>query len=110
MENQTAFQIEKEDNVATALQALQPGRVALIGHASAPEIEAVTEVPVGHKLAIKPIAKGESVVKYNVVIGHAVKAIRKGEWVHLHNMASNYDERSSHLDALTGAPKDTEYR
>lgn len=110
MEMQTAFQIEKEDNVATALQTLHKGRVALIGHTTRPEIEAITEVPIGHKIALRPIAKGESVVKYNVVIGHAVQAVREGEWVHLHNMASNYDERSSHLDALTGAPKDTKYR
>ena len=34
---------------------------------------------------------------------------RQGAWVHLHVMRSLYDERSSHLDINTGAPKDTKY-
>ena len=42
-------------------------------------------------------------------IARATKDIRAGEWVHLHNIRSVYDERSSHLDVMTGAPKDTRY-
>lgn len=109
MEKKTAFQIEATDNVATALTALEPGMVALLGNTTAPEIEAVTDVPVGHKIALRNITAGEHIVKYNVVIGRATKDIRAGEWVHLQNMESIYDERSSHLDAVTGAPKDTQY-
>ena len=107
---QTAFQIESGDHVATALTAIVPGPVALLGNSCALQTVAITEVPKGHKLALVPIAAGEPIRKYNVVIGRATKAIQPGEWVHLHNMASVYDERSSHLDAVTGAPKDTQYR
>lgn len=105
----TAFQIDLRDNVATALSPLSPGEVRLLGDACAPTVRATTDVPVGHKLALRDIAEGEMIVKYGVVIGRATRDIPAGSWVHLHVMRSNYDERSSHLDAATGAPKDTRY-
>ena len=48
-------------------------------------------------------------MKYGIPIGKATADIIKGQWVHLHCMKSNYDERSAHLDVITGAPKDIEY-
>lgn len=105
----TAFQIDYSDNVATALEAIKTGSVTLRGDAGEPSIEAVTEVPAGHKIALRDIAPGEDIIKYGVVIGRATETVKKGSWVHLHNIRSVYDERSSHLDAVTGAPKDTRY-
>jgi len=43
-------------------------------------------VPPGHKLAVRPIAKGAPVRRYNQIIGFATREIRPGEHVHLHNM------------------------
>lgn len=43
----------------------------------------------GHKYALCDLAAGETVVKYGNPIGHATKAIRKGEHVHSHNMETN---------------------
>ena len=63
-EKQNAFQINREDNVATALTPLVPGPVELRGDACAPEVEAVTEVPMGHKIALRDIRNGEDIVKY----------------------------------------------
>ena len=108
-EKQNAFQIDLADNVATALTPLVPGPVELRGDACAPEVQATTEVPVGHKIALRDIRSGEDIVKYGVVIGRATTDIPVGSWVHLHVMCSVYDQRSSHLDARTGAPKDTKY-
>lgn len=105
----TAFQIDLSDNVATALKPLEKGVVRLRGDASGTAVEAVEHVPAGHKIALKDIEAGEDIVKYGVVIGRAVKAIPRGSWVHLHNIRSVYDERSCHLDAVTGAPRDTRY-
>ena len=106
---QTAFQIDLRDNVATALEALGAGPVRLLGDAAAAEIIAAGDVPVGHKIALRDIAAGEMIVKYGVVIGRATADIPAGSWVHLHVMCSNYDDRSSHLDVVTGAPKDIRY-
>lgn len=106
----TAFQIDLEDNVATALAPIGAGTmVTLLGDTRQPEIRAVTEIPVGHKIALRDISVGETILKYGVVIGKATQTIPAGSWVHLHVMCSIYDERSSHLDVHTGAPKDIRY-
>ena len=106
---QIAFQIHAQDNVATALSALKPGDVRLLGDADAASISAMEEIPSGHKIALWEIACGDKIIKYGVPIGCATKDIPAGAWVHLHNMRSLYDERSSHLDVNTGVPKDTKY-
>jgi galactarate dehydratase len=38
-------------------------------------------VPQGHKVALVDIAEGAAVRRYNVVIGHAAKALAAGSWV-----------------------------
>lgn len=44
----------------------------------------------GHKLACRPITKGEKILKYGAPIGSATRDIAVGEHVHLHNMKSDY--------------------
>ena len=108
-EKQIAFQIDIRDNVATALTPLFPGAVTLRGDAQPGDVRATEEIPTGHKIALRDIAVGEDIIKYGVRIGQATCDIKAGRWVHLHVMRSVYDERSSHLDVRTGAPKDTRY-
>lgn len=104
------FQIDRKDNVATALMDIPKGAEAeLVGDADLRGIETREPVPMGHKIALEDIPAQGSIVKYGVVIGSASINIKKGSWVHLHVMHSNYDERSDHLDPVTGAPKDTKY-
>lgn len=109
MEIQLAFQINTEDNVATALTALTPGLVKLRGDIVQDSVNATENIPVGHKIALRDIKEGEDILKYDVVIGCATQTILKGSWVHLHCIRSLYDERSEHLDVVTGAPKDIKY-
>jgi (2R)-sulfolactate sulfo-lyase subunit alpha len=45
----------------------------------------VQDIPLGHKVALKDMAVGDTVIKYGVDIGKVVKAIRKGEHAHVHN-------------------------
>jgi altronate hydrolase len=45
-----------------------------------------SQVPAGYKIAAKPIAKGDPIRKYNVVIGFAAVDIEPGVMVHNHNM------------------------
>ncbi len=44
------------------------------------------QIPAGHKIALKDIAKGEKVIKYGNPIGIAAADIKAGEWVHSHNL------------------------
>lgn len=106
---QRVFQITISDNVATALTDVTPGDAVVLGDASVSRIWAVTNIPQGHKIALCDIAMGEDIQKYGVRIGRASINIAAGEWVHLHNIHSVYDERSNHLDVITGVPKDIRY-
>lgn len=47
---------------------------------------AVSDIPIGHKLAIKPIAAGDTVIKYGVDIGRAIADVQPGEHLHTHNL------------------------
>ena len=48
------------------------------------------DIAVGHKLAARAIAQGETIVKYNCPIGVATQPIPAGAFVHTHNVASSY--------------------
>ena len=50
------------------------------------EFRAKSDIPIGHKVAIKAIAKGDTIVKYGVDIGRAVADIGAGEHLHVHNV------------------------
>lgn len=46
----------------------------------------VSNVPEGHKIALRTIAKGETVKRYGQIIGFAAQDINPGEHVHTHNL------------------------
>lgn len=104
-----AFQINSADNVATLLAPGQPGPVLVRGSAGERSITAHEAIQHGHKIAVANIDKGESIIKFGVVIGAATCAIREGDWVHLHNCESRLDERSNAFDLRTGVPEDVSY-
>ena len=76
------LQIHPSDNVLVALQPLVKGQSIEGG------LVAATDIPFGHKIALKPIAQGEPVIKYGYTLGVAKQAIAPGEHVHTHNLAS----------------------
>ena len=47
---------------------------------------AKSDIPIGHKLAIKALAKDATVIKYGVDIGRVVAPIQPGEHAHVHNI------------------------
>lgn len=110
MEEKKAFQVDYKDNVATSLYEVRAGeKLSIVGDHNVDEIIAETDIPKGHKIALCDIKEDCPIIKYGVVIGKSTRDISMGEWVHLHVMRSLYDERSDHLDVVTGAPKDTKY-
>ena len=48
--------------------------------------KAASDIPIGHKLAIKPLKQGDTVIKYSTDIGKAVADIGLGEHAHVHNI------------------------
>ena len=80
-----ALVISVHDNVATALEPLDPGRAIQIGD----RVINVTEpIPRGHKVALHAIPAGDPIVKYGSPIGTASIAIASGAHVHTHNVES----------------------
>lgn len=49
-------------------------------------LKTLADVPIGHKIALGDIKKGDTVWKYGHDIGKAVANIRRGEHVHVHNL------------------------
>ena len=49
-------------------------------------LECTQDIPIGHKVALRDLAVGETVIKYGVDIGKVVQPIRKGQHAHVHNI------------------------
>jgi hypothetical protein len=101
-----AFQVQAGDNVATLLEDATAGSLDILG-AQPQKISCLERIERGHKVALQDIAVGDPVIKFGTRIGHATRPIRRGAWVHLHNLASDLDARSGSLDLHSGAPTDT---
>ena len=81
-----ALVISDRDNVATALEALDPGRAIDIAGTALTVLEPIAS---GHKIALRAIAAGEAVIKYGSPIGLSTAPIAPGAHVHTHNVESS---------------------
>lgn len=90
--------ISAADNVATALEALDAGRVlAELGSVMVREA-----IPRGHKVAVRAIASGSPVLKYGSPIGVATADIPAGAHVHTHNVSSARGRGDLHRQSSIG--------
>jgi (2R)-sulfolactate sulfo-lyase subunit alpha len=80
---------EPGDDVGVAVMDLKKGAnagaVTLEGK-PAGSVKVRDDVPLGHKVALRDVAKDKPVIKYGRHIGKAVQAIAKGGHVHTHNL------------------------
>ena len=98
--------LHARDNVAVLAQRGQAGDTAMGPGGAIPLLE---DIPTGHKMAIRPISKGDGIVKYGVVIGQASQDIAAGEWVHTHNVI-DITEQICNTDAAQYRAKAREAR
>jgi altronate hydrolase len=82
------------DNIVVARVDILPG-TELAGEG----VRTAQRVPAGHKVAIRPIAQGEPVRKFNQIIGFASQDVAPGEHVHVHNCAMGDFERDYAIGA-----------
>lgn len=75
------LRLDPRDDVAVALRPLAPGE-RLAG------VIVRDAIAFGHKLALRDIAEGEAITKFGWPIGAATRAVRAGEHVHSHNLAT----------------------
>jgi altronate hydrolase len=74
------IRLHPDDSVVIARAALLPGVEV------APGVMAAERIPAGHKVAVKPVAVGEPVMRYGQIIGFATQPIAPGRHVHVHNI------------------------
>ena len=79
--------LSPEDNVVVACRDLIEGEQVAIDGIT---LILPCAVPTGHKLAKRAIAAGEQVLKYGAPIGSARIAVAAGDYVHTHNLKSDY--------------------
>jgi len=81
---------EHDDNVGVVVvEGLKAGTTMLAvvtADNSSFEIEAKADIPIGHKVALKDLAAGDTAVKYGEDIGRFVAHVARGEHVHVHNL------------------------
>ncbi len=80
-----AILMHARDNVAVAASPIQAGQSVKL---EAYDLQANQDIPRGHKLATRDIAKGQEILKYGEPIGTAKDDIREGDHVHIHNLDS----------------------
>jgi hypothetical protein len=77
--------ISERDNVATALEDLEPGHTVDVRGSMLAVREPIQR---GHKIALSRIVQGTAVIKYGSSIGTATADIEAGNHVHTHNVSS----------------------
>ena len=80
---------DKKDSVGVAVVDVKAGQ-ELAGRSldtnETLKAKAITDMPLGHKIALKDFKVGDTVYKYGCDIGKVVEPIRTGEHVHVHNV------------------------
>ncbi len=89
--------LHEDDNVLVVVAPIEVGDVLTIGGGTVPAREGIT---VGHKVARHALQSGDKVIKYGAPIGSMTAPAAPGEWVHMHNMKSDYI--ASHTRAVVG--------
>lgn len=80
---------DKKDTVGVVVVDVKKGQLAkgrTLSGDEAPEIRALSDIPLAHKIALCNFEKGDTVIKYGVDIGKVVQPIKAGEHVHVHNL------------------------
>ena len=49
-------------------------------------VTALSDIPIGHKVALRDYQPGDTVIKYGVDIGRTIAPIKVGEHMHVHNV------------------------
>jgi altronate hydrolase len=76
------IRLHPEDDVVIARVELPGGTMV-----QRENVRAAVRIPAGHKIAVRAVAKGQPVHRYNQIIGFATQQIAPGDHVHVHNVA-----------------------
>ena len=83
-----AIMLDARDNVATLTQAARPGDTVRCIGGTGETVESRADIPIWHKITLKPLSKGTAVLKYGESIGELTEDVEKGAWVSHLNLRS----------------------
>ncbi|NBK25436.1 MAG: galactarate dehydratase, partial [Spirochaetia bacterium] len=69
--------INPSDTVAILTETGRKGE--MIG-----DIILLSDIPQGHKVALKDLDKGDAVLRYGVVLGYLLEDVKQGGWINEH--------------------------
>lgn len=82
----TYLKINPADSVVVCLEPKKKGDIIEIDGRA---ITVNQDTPAGHKVLIKDVAQKEDIIKYGYPIGHAMQAMKAGDWVNENNLKTN---------------------
>jgi hypothetical protein len=94
--------LDENDNVLVCIADIAEGDDLVI---EGEHLRARATIGAGHKIARRALRAGEKVVKYGAPIGSATAGVALGEWVHGHNMQSDYIPTHDRKSAAKGADR-----
>ena len=81
---------DEKDNVAVVvIESTKKGQDCsawIMENDKTVKINSISEIPLGHKIALLDLKEGDTILKYGHDIGKVIKPIKKGDHVHVHNV------------------------
>ncbi|MHB8621716.1 MAG: UxaA family hydrolase [Chloroflexota bacterium] len=82
---------KKGDDVGVAVRDIESGEEVAATHmddGNVVSVKALDAIPLGHKIALRSIPSGDTVIEYGEQIGVATSAVSRGQHVHIQNLKS----------------------
>jgi altronate hydrolase len=89
------IRLHPEDDVVIARVEIPSGTLL-----QKENVRALAMIPAGHKIAVRAVANGKPVRRYNQIIGFATRDIAAGDHVHVHNLAMGDFQRDYAFSSL----------
>jgi (2R)-sulfolactate sulfo-lyase subunit alpha len=80
-----------EDDVAVAVADVEAGQEVVVAWLDGDKqavLRSLSDVPLGHKIALRDLGEGSPLLKYGIPIGRTTRSVRAGDHVHTHNLKS----------------------
>nr|WP_318011079.1 UxaA family hydrolase [Sphingobium sp. 3R8] len=79
--------LHPDDNVLICVRPIDAGDILPVSGGTIPAREGIS---IGHKIARAPLRAGNKIIKYGAPIGSMTADAATGDWIHMHNMKSDY--------------------
>lgn len=80
---------ELQDDVGVAIAAITKGEEVIgVDLATREKVTVIakSDIPLGHKIALKDKKTGDDLIKYGEVVGEVTEDFEVGDWVHTNNL------------------------